>query len=176
MKHSHLVITLSLLLLSAGSLFSEHARVTASEARAYHQDEAKKVSEQTKKPTLKENVRIPDGSKFFVATMEGELHTFISAELIKKKLPIVVVTDESTADYIISGANVRGDDKWYHTVFGGKDKNEGSIQVISVKDKVMIWAGEAGDRSLWWGNLKRGGRRRVADRLVDKMKKDLFKN
>jgi hypothetical protein len=39
----------------------------------------------------------------------------------------------------------------------------------------MIWAGEAGDRSLWWGSLKRGGQRKVADRIVSKMKDDLFK-
>ena len=57
----------------------------------------------------------------------------------------------------------------------GKDKNEGSVQLISVKDKVMVWAGEAGDRSLWWGGFKRGGQRKVADRIVSKMKKELFK-
>ena len=67
------------------------------------------------------------------------------------------------------------DDKWHHTIFGGKDKNEGSVQLISVKDKTMVWAGEAEDRSLWWGSMKRGGQRRVADRIVNKMKKDLFK-
>src|SRR5262249_49172970 len=29
---------------------------------------------------------------------------------------------------------------------------------------------EAGDRSLWWGSLKRGGERKVADRLVHNLK------
>ena len=118
---------------------------------------------------------VPEGAKFLIAPMEGDLHPFIAAEIVKKKLPVVVVTEEKDADFILTGASIKGDDKWYHTVFGGKDKNEGSVQLISVKDKTMVWAGEAGDRSLWWGSLKRGGQRRVADRIVNKMKKDLFK-
>jgi hypothetical protein len=52
----------------------------------------------------------------------------------------------------------------------GKDKNEGSVQLIRVKEQTMVWAGEAGDRSLFWG-----GQRKVADRIVNKMNKDLFK-
>jgi hypothetical protein len=38
----------------------------------------------------------------------------------------------------------------------------------------MIWAGEAGDRSLWWGGIKRGGQRKVADRIVKEMKRNLW--
>jgi len=43
-----------------------------------------------------------------------------------------------------------------------------------VKTKQMVWAGEAGDRSLCWGGLKRGGQRKVAVRIVEQMQKDLF--
>jgi hypothetical protein len=123
---------------------------------------------------LSQRHTIPAGSRIYVSPMEGKLEGFIAAELVKKRLPIVVVIDDKDADYIIAGASIRGDDKWYHSVFGGKDKNEGNIQVIDVRSKTVVWAGEAGDRSLWWGNIRRGGQRRVADRLVDKMKKDLF--
>lgn len=125
--------------------------------------------------TLAQRYTIPDGARIYISPMEGKLEGFIAAELVKKKLPISLVIDEEAADYIIAGASIRGDDKWFHSLFGGKDKNEGNIQVISVKDKIVIWAGEAGDRSLWWGDVRRGGQRRVADRLIDKMKKDLFK-
>ncbi|MGH9967223.1 MAG: hypothetical protein ACREBG_05245 [Pyrinomonadaceae bacterium] len=131
-----------------------------------------KKSEQT----LSQRHTIPEGSRIYISPMEGKLEGFIAAELVKKKLPIIVVIDDKQADYIIAGASIKGDDKWFHSIFGtGKDKNEGNIQVISVKDKTVIWAGEAGDRSLWWGDVRRGGQRRVADRLIDKMKKDLFR-
>ena len=59
-------------------------------------------------------------------------------------------------------------------VLGGRDKNEGSVQIVSVSAKQVVWAGEAGDRSLLWGNLRRGGQRKVADRIVSKMKDELF--
>ena len=124
----------------------------------------------------KQRQKIPSGSKIFIAPMQGDLHPFIAAEIIKQKVPVVVVTEEKDAEYILTGASIKGDDKWYHTVFGGKDKNEGSVQLISVKEKTLVWAGEAGDRSMWWGGLKRGGQRKVADRIVSRMKDDLFKD
>jgi hypothetical protein len=122
----------------------------------------------------KEPSKVPRGSKIFIAQMQGDLNPFIAAEIMKKKMPVSVVTEEKDAEFILTGASIKGDDKWYHSVFGGKDKNEGSVQLISVKDKTLVWAGEAGDRSMFWGSWKRGGQRKVADRIVSKMKDDLF--
>lgn len=114
---------------------------------------------------------VPSGAKMFIAPMENGLDGFIAPEIVKKKIPLVVVTEETQADYILTGASLKADDHWYNTVFGGKDKNEGNVRLLNVKTKEMIWAGEAGDRSLWWGNLKRGGERKVADRIVEQLKK-----
>jgi len=106
--------------------------------------------------------------------MEGNLQGFLATEIVKKKVPVTLVTDENQAEFILTGASLAGDNKWYNTVFGGRDKNEGNVQMVSVAGKQVVWAGEAGDRSLWWGNLRRGGQRKVADRIVQKMKKELF--
>jgi hypothetical protein len=114
------------------------------------------------------------GSKVFIAPMEGNLHGFLSSEIVKKKIPVILVTDDKSAEFIITGASLPGDNKWYNTVFGGRDKHEGNVQIVSVRDKQVVWAGEAGDRSLWFGGLRRGGQRRVADRIAEKMKKELF--
>jgi hypothetical protein len=118
--------------------------------------------------------KIAPGSKVFIAPMDGNLDGFIASEIIKKKLPLTIVTDEKDADYVLAGASIKADDKWYHTIFGGKDKNEGNVRLLSIKDKTLAWAGEAGDRSMWFGGWKRGGERKVADRIVRNMKKDLF--
>jgi hypothetical protein len=48
--------------------------------------------------------RVPTGSKVFIAPMEGSLDGFIAPEIIKKKLPLVVVTEEKDAEYILTGA------------------------------------------------------------------------
>ena len=118
--------------------------------------------------------KVPAGSKVFIAPMEGKLDGFIAPEIIKKKIPLVVVTEERDAEYILAGASIKADDKWYHVIFGGKDKNEGNVRLLSVKDHQMVCAGEAGDRSLWWSVYRRGGERKVADRIVKEMKKALF--
>jgi hypothetical protein len=114
------------------------------------------------------------GAKIYIAPMKGNLHPFIATEIVKKKLPVVVVTDKKKAQYILAGSFIKGDGKWYHTAFGVTDKNEGSIQLINVKDKTLVWAGGAGDRSLFLGGWSRGGQSKVAGRIVNKMKKDLF--
>ncbi len=116
------------------------------------------------------------GAKIYIAPMKGNLHPFIATEIVKKKLPVVVVTDKAKAQYILAGSFIKGDGKWYHTALGVTDKNEGSIQLINVKDKTLVWAGGAGDRSLFLGGWSRGGQSKVAGRIVNKMKKDLFSN
>jgi len=44
------------------------------------------------------------GAKIFIAPMEGNLHPFIAAEIVKKKLPVVVVTEKKKAEYILAGS------------------------------------------------------------------------
>ena len=114
------------------------------------------------------------GKKIFIAPMQGDLHPFIAAEIVKKKLPFVVVTEKKRADYILAGSFIKSDEKWHHTALGVTDQNEGSVRLINVKDKTLVWAGEAGDRSLFLGGWSRGGQSKVAGRIVSKMKKDLF--
>lgn len=127
------------------------------------------IAQKQTKPT------IPAGSKVFIAKMEGELDGFVSAQILKKKIPVTVVTDEAQADFIMTGGAVKGIHKWYDTVITGgeRDRNQGNITIVSVKDKSVIWAGEAGDRSFWWGALKKGGTRKVAERIVNKMKSQI---
>jgi hypothetical protein len=114
------------------------------------------------------------GKKIFIAPMKGDLHPFIAAEIVKKKLPLVVVTERKKADYILAGSFIKSDEKWHHTAFGVTDQNQGSVRLIDLKTKTLVWAGGAGDRSLFLGGWSRGGQSKVAGRIVNKMKKDLF--
>jgi PDZ domain len=114
------------------------------------------------------------GAKIFIEPMQGDLHPFIAAEIVEKKLPVVVVTERKNAEYILAGSFIKGDDKWNRTALGVTDKNQGSVQLLNVKDKTLVWAGEADDRSLFLGGWSRGGQRKVADRIINKMKNDLF--
>jgi hypothetical protein len=116
------------------------------------------------------------GSRVYIAPMEGNLDGFLSAEIMKQKLPLTVVTSDAQADYIMAGLSVKQDDHWYNAAWGGKDKNEGSVKLIGVQSKAIVWAGDAGDRSLLFSGFRRGGLRKVAERLVKEMRKSLALN
>lgn len=127
---------------------------------------------------LADRSETPYNARFFVAPMEEGFDGLIAAHMLQRKLPLTIVADESLADFIIVGGVNKGTHKWYDTVFGSgyeRDRNQGSIRVIRVRDKTIVWAAQKGDRSLWWGALKKGGKRKVAERLVNKMNDDLFR-
>jgi hypothetical protein len=125
-----------------------------------------------------ERASSPIGARFFIAPMPEGFDGFIAAEIAKRKLPLTIVVDEREADFIVTGGINKGVHKWYDTVFGSgaeRDRNQGNIRVIRVKDRTVVWAGEAGDRSFWFGAWKKGGQRKVADRIVGKMNGDFIK-
>jgi hypothetical protein len=43
--------------------------------------------------------RVPKGANI-IAPTEGNLHPFLAAEILKRKLPIILVTDENDADFL----------------------------------------------------------------------------
>ena len=122
---------------------------------------------------------IESGASVYIAPMENGLEQFISAEIFKQKLPITITANEKSAQYALVGKSVdKGSNvKWYDVVWGTagrRDTIQASFSLVRKNDKAIIWAANAGDRSAWWGLLKRGGERKVALRIVKSMKKDLF--
>ncbi len=122
---------------------------------------------------------IPKSSKIYIETMESGLDQFIAAEMIKQKVPVSIVVDEKSADYILTGTAVKkdGSNKWYHVLTGTAgtmDSVQASVSLINKSEKTLIWAGNAGDRSIMFGALKRGGERKAALRIVSKFKAAAF--
>jgi hypothetical protein len=119
------------------------------------------------------------GSKIFIAKMEGGLDGFIPPEIRRQKVPLTVVLDDKDADYVLTGVSQKAGSAWYDVIAGGviagKDKIEANVQLVSVKEKKLVWSGEAGDRSILFGALRRGGQRKVAERIVKAMKEEIFK-
>ncbi|MDP7134483.1 MAG: hypothetical protein QF437_28570, partial [Planctomycetota bacterium] len=110
----------------------------------------------------------------------GDMDKFLAAEIIKQKLPIRVSLSEEKADYIIVGNSIKkdGSNKWYHYFSGTaglKDSVQASISLVEKKTESVVWAGNAGDRAIWWGALARGGERKASLRLVKALKKALKK-
>jgi hypothetical protein len=58
--------------------------------------------------------------------------------------------------------------------FSAAKTNTKRVKLVTADGKRLIWAGEAGDRSLLFGALRRGGQRKIAERLVKQMRETLF--
>lgn len=131
----------------------------------------------TSTATLQE-FKVPIGSKVFVTKMEMNLDTFIIAEIQKQNIPLRVVLNEAEANYIITGVVQKTSRSTAGAVFGsvvvGENKFEADAHLISVKSKELIWSGNAGDRSVVFSVLRRGGQRKVAKKIVKQLHKDLF--
>ncbi len=113
--------------------------------------------------------------KIFIEKMDNNLDQYLRAEIAKQfKGRVTVVLDAKDADGILvgvseetkgTGAKVTG------RYLGLHDIATGTISMLDKDGKTIIWSDEAGDRSLFFGPMKRGGQRKVADRLVSKLKK-----
>lgn len=115
------------------------------------------------------------GSKIYIEKMPNDLDSFIVAEIFQKKVPLEVVTDAEQADYIMIGSGTDEQDRKWHQgwLTAEQDRTTGNVRILEKSTKKLVFAGEAGDRSLWWGALSRGGQRKVASRLVSKIKENV---
>jgi len=87
---------------------------------------------------------------------------------------VTVVLDQKDADGILVGVSEESKGagaKITGRYLGLHDVATGTISLLDRDGKTILWSNEAGDRSLFWGPLKRGGQRKVADRLMSKLKK-----
>jgi hypothetical protein len=123
------------------------------------------------------DVSLKNVRRIFIEPMPGHLDQYISAEITKElKGRVVIVLDKANADAIMRGV---GENKngvgaaITGRYLGLHDNSTASITLVDSNETVVLWASEAGDRSLMWGALARGGQRKVADRLVNNLKKAL---
>jgi hypothetical protein len=113
--------------------------------------------------------------KVFIEKMPNDLDQYLRAEIAKQfKGSLTVVLDKRQADGILTGideerkgtgAQITG------RYLGLHDNATGTISLLDKSESTILWTDEAGDRSLLFGVMKRGGQRKVADRLVSKLKK-----
>jgi hypothetical protein len=113
--------------------------------------------------------------KIYVDPMPDDLDQYIRAEIHKQmKGKIEVVLRPEEADGILTGVGEKKDGVGAAITgryLGLHDNATGSVTLVDRNRVKILWADEAGDRSLLLGAFKRGGQRKVADRLVSKLKK-----
>jgi hypothetical protein len=115
--------------------------------------------------------------KIFIDKLPNDLDQYLRAEFVKQmKKRVVIVLDEKDADAIITG--VSEEEKGTGAKITGRylglhDITTASLSLVDRDRKVLLWSDEAGDRSLMFSVMHRGGERKVAERLVNKLKKEM---
>jgi hypothetical protein len=107
-------------------------------------------------PLSGQNVITP-GSKVLVRSQDATFAKLISEQIVKQKIPVVLVTDIADADYV--AATLIAPPTAY------TDPYRGSVMLKSVKTHAIVW--ESHYDAGW-------GMRELAGQIVHQMKKDLF--
>jgi hypothetical protein len=115
--------------------------------------------------------------KLYIDKMPNDLDQFIRAEInkeLKDKITVVLVKEEADAIMTGTGENRTGTGAQVTGRYLGlHDTSTGAVSVTDRTGTRVLWSSEAGDRSLLFGAMRRAGPRKVADRLVNNLKKAL---
>lgn len=98
-----------------------------------------KTSPPSPAPTA--TVKVPSGSKIYVAPMGG-FESYIVAGIMKKKVPVSIVADRDKADFEINGTAESQKAGWAKIMFTGNDSTneEASINVTQIKTGAIVFA------------------------------------
>jgi hypothetical protein len=113
--------------------------------------------------------------KIYIEKMDNDLDQYLRAEFVKQMSgKVTIVLRAEDADAILAGVSeeTKGTGaKVTGRYLGLHDIATGTVSLLDKEGKVLLWSDEAGDRSLLFGVMRRSGQRKVADRLVKKLKK-----
>lgn len=125
-----------------------------------------------------QGLTIPSGAAIYIEEMDNDLDGYIRAEFMKQKVPLVVVLSREQAHLVLTGTSTPERKVAWHEgwLTQEQDRTTGNIMVFDRSTRKLLWAGEAGDRSVFFGSLVRGGQRKVASRAVKSLKKAMYLN
>jgi hypothetical protein len=84
--------------------------------------------------------RITPGSKLFIEPMDG-FDTYLSAAILKKKVPVMVVDDRSKADFVVTGGSHVDKAGWAKTIFVSPNPHaEASIAIKDAHSGNLVFA------------------------------------
>jgi hypothetical protein len=114
--------------------------------------------------------------KIFIEKMgTGNLDQYLRAEVIKQaKGRLTVVLDKTGADAVLTGSTEEKTGVGHAITgryLGLEDNTTAAVSLVDPTGKQLLWATEAGDRSLILSIAHRGGDRKVAERIVSQLLK-----
>ena len=114
-----------------------------------------------------------DHKRLFVGAMPGGLNAYIESEIVKQKCPVDIVIDRNAADLVLSGtASARQDEIDPLAPPGIKLMKMGRSRHVAANIRLIE---QSSGKVLWAGGEDAGGERRVAEKIVKKLKPLLAK-
>ena len=115
---------------------------------------------------------IPPGSKVFVAPMKDGFDTFVIAGIMKKNVPVIVVTSREKADYEITGIAESDKAGWAKMLFmrSSSSAEQASIKIVEIKSEEVIFG-----YSVNKGNSVRG-KQSAGEACAKHMKESIARN
>ena len=84
--------------------------------------------------------RITPGSKLFIEPMDG-FESYLSAAILKKKVPVMVVDDRAKADFVVTGGSHVDKAGWAKTIFVSPNPHaEASITIKDAHSGNLVFA------------------------------------
>jgi hypothetical protein len=158
-----------LLLLStcAVGAFAQKTPSSASPASEASGQEASKSADLMDKepPAELSKEKIPSGAKVYIAPLNG-YESFLTAAIIKKGTPVVVVNNPDLADYKITGVSESQRANWARMLFTGlyQSHEQASIVMTNLKTGAVVWGYNVNKA----GSLK--GRQSSSEALANHLK------
>jgi len=125
-------------------------------------------------PVLARDKVLPYEASIYIEDMEGDLDTYIRAQMLKKSVPLKIVMDSEKATYIMTGEATEKEKRRWHEGFltpGRRDLTNGTIQVLDKVTGELIIAEAVGDGgSNWKFQVGKRGNARLAQKIVSRLK------
>ena len=87
------------------------------------------------------DMSIPTGSKLFISPVEGGYDIYRAAAIVRKQVPIVLVTDKSKADFELSSVTESERAGWAKMFFFGSTASaeQASIKIVNLKTSTIVY-------------------------------------
>jgi hypothetical protein len=92
-------------------------------------------------PSQDGDMRIPPGSRLYIAPIEGGYDIYLAAAMHKKEVPLIIVTDKSKADFELSGVTETEKAGWAKTIFlqTTATNEQASIKIVNLKSGTVAF-------------------------------------
>lgn len=92
-------------------------------------------------PSSQEDPRIMPGARIFISPLDNGYHIYLAAAIQKKRVPVVIVTDKTKAEFEMSAVTESEKAGWAKMLFmgSGASAEQASIMVVNLKSGNVVF-------------------------------------